>query len=72
MIEVLVDRIEGGFAVLEVGGSFVDWPAHALPAGAVEGSKLTLILDVPEDLETAEARYERLRARSKVGTDIDL
>lgn len=31
-IEVVVDRIEGAFAVLDVDGTTVNWPVSALPA----------------------------------------
>lgn len=39
---IVVDRIEGDVAVLEVDGQRVDWPADALPEGAREGSVLGL------------------------------
>ena len=72
MIDIVVDRFEGDFAVLEVDGVFVDWPVNALPAGTVEGSRLRLALGDHDDLDTPEERYDRLRGRSEVGTDIDL
>ena len=31
-IEVVVDRIEGDFAILEVDGTTVNWPVSALPS----------------------------------------
>lgn len=44
---IVVDRLEGEIAVLEVDGQLLDWPAAALPAGAREGS--VLVLTVQED-----------------------
>jgi len=39
-MKVVVDRIEGELAVLEVDGGFVDWPLRSLPASTVEGTVL--------------------------------
>jgi len=63
---IVVDRIEGRIAVLEVDGHAVEFPASALPAGATEGSILQLQLDggAQRDLQADNrARLERLRAR---------
>lgn len=62
-LTVVVDRIEAGFAVLEVCGEQVDWPLAALPPHVTEGAslKLTLRLEEPT-LDEASARLARLRA----------
>ena len=71
-VEVTVDRIEGAVAVLEVGGQFVDWPLGALPEGIQEGSRVSVHLTVLDSASAeAEARLDRLRARSGSG-DIEL
>ena len=70
--EITIDRIEGKRAVLEVGKELIEWPAEALPDGAVEGSVLSFVVAGPTDLQPSSARLQRLRRRSNVGTDIDL
>ena len=35
-MKVVIDRIEGEFAVLEVDGVSVDWPLKSLPVGTRE------------------------------------
>ncbi len=67
-VVAVVDRIEGDFAVLELDGVEVTWPKRHLPAGAGEGSalRMTVALD-PMDRSEAEARLERLRARTPQG-----
>lgn len=76
VVSVVVDRIEGEIAVLEVGGATVDWPRAALPAGIAEGSRMSFAISgvSPDaDLEAeAKARLERLRARGPQSDDIDL
>ena len=72
-VVVTIDRIEGATAVLEVGGTFVDWPLAALPAGAKEGSRYTLSFAAASaDTSEAEARLARLKARTPQSGDIDL
>jgi hypothetical protein len=62
---VAVDRIEGDRAILDFGGELVEVPLAALPAGAAEGSLLTLsLVDAAPSIDEARARLERLRARS--------
>ena len=63
---IVVDRIEGEVAVLEIEGSTVEVPATALPAGAGEGSVLALTLnaDAQGDVAAqARARLDRLKGR---------
>ena len=40
---VVIDRIEGDFAVAEVGGKMTDIPLAQLPAGVKEGSVLRCV-----------------------------
>lgn len=64
----VVDRIEGDLAVLELGGVEVLWPVGSLPAGVVEGSALRVTIELaPTEGTEAEARLERLRARTPQG-----
>ncbi|MCX6354259.1 MAG: DUF3006 domain-containing protein [Candidatus Aureabacteria bacterium] len=58
-IRVVVDRIEGELAVLEVEGKgWVEWPVKFLPRGTREGSIL--------DAEFILNREAELRQRAKV------
>ena len=64
---IVVDRIEGPMAVLEIDGDRYDIPASALPDGAGEGSVLRLSLDPDAQTDVAaqaRARLERLAKRS--------
>lgn len=63
---IVVDRIEGDVAVLEIGGRTVDVPLSELPAGVKEGDALTFQV-APADTTAAEARLARLRAKSNQG-----
>lgn len=70
---IVVDRVEGDRAVLEVAGERVDFPVSALPQGVVEGSVLVFSLADPSDrLAEAEARLKRLTARGPAADLIDL
>lgn len=72
-VTVTVDRIEGDLAVLEVAGTFVDWPVSALPPGVSEGQRLAIAFTVEgADTAAAEERLARLRARGPKGDEIDL
>lgn len=44
---IVVDRIEGTRAILEVDGETVEIPASALPEGAGEGAILRLVAEPP-------------------------
>lgn len=64
---IVVDRIEGETAVLEIHGATVDIPVSALPEGAREGSVLGLTLDPDRQSAVEEqnrARLERLKKRN--------
>jgi len=72
-LTVVVDRIDGDQAVLEVHGQMVNWPLSALPEGTTEGAIVCLELSsTPADASAAEARLERLRQRSTTSDIIDL
>ena len=70
---VTIDRFEGDTAVLEIAGTFVDWPRAALPTDAREGCRYTLsFTDAPADPAEANARLARLKAKTPQSGDIDL
>lgn len=70
---IVVDRIEGQRAVLEISGELVEVPLSALPEGAGEGDLLVWqIADASARLAAAEARLDRLRARDPGADEIDL
>lgn len=51
----VIDRIEGEFAVIEIEGTFVDWPLRALPEGVCEGMTWEVTwLHVPSSPEGRE------------------
>ncbi len=67
-MKVIIDRFEGDLAILEWGESTVDVPRQDLPAGAAEGSVLTVRFELDEDgtaarrIRSAEM-IKRLRSR---------
>lgn len=63
---IVVDRIEGDVAVLEIGGRTVDVPLTELPSGVKEGDRLAFTVQAP-DTTAAEERLKRLRAKSDQG-----
>ena len=70
---MVVDRIEGDIAVLEFNGQTIDIPTSILPNGIQEGDRLRMILDSnPDELQTSEARLERLQAKDELPDHIDL
>jgi hypothetical protein len=67
---IVVDRIEGTVAVLQVGEETVHLPVSVLPDGAGEGSVLLLSLAAEQpDLATAKDRLNRLQAASGISDD---
>jgi len=72
-IHISVDRIEGDRAILDFGGELIEVPAAALPEGTVEGSRVRFDTaePAPEADDAAQARLERLRARSLSLDEID-
>lgn len=76
VVELVVDRVEGDVAVLEVAGTQVDWPLAALPDGVVEGQRMSFTIsrvssDTRQEAE-ARARLDRLRAKGPPPGDVDL
>ena len=74
---IVVDRIEGPIAVLEMGGEFVEVPCSVLPEGTAEGDLLEFSAKSGDGLETdakrqAVERVERLRASDPGDMEIDL
>ena len=75
---IVVDRVDGDRAILEVDGEIVEIPASALPDGAKEGTWLSLVANDNDRTEEhakkieAEARLERLRRRDDGAESIDL
>lgn len=67
---IVVDRIVGDRAVLEIDGNPLDVPLALLPPGVREGAVLRLVLDPDAEAhvrDEAEARLHRLRTRSSQG-----
>jgi hypothetical protein len=74
---IIIDRIEGKVAILEIGEALIEVPASLLPAGAREGDPLVLSLAASDSLATAGQqetveRVERLRASDPGDMDIDI
>lgn len=63
---IVVDRIEGTRAVLEMSGESISVPLASLPEGVKEGSVLTVSVHAADPAE-AEARLARLKARTPQG-----
>ncbi|MDX9719136.1 MAG: DUF3006 domain-containing protein [Myxococcota bacterium] len=69
-MRIVIDRIEGAIAVLDVDGEIIDFPLAAMPEGAKEGSVLQFgIVSDKQIRAAAAARLERLRARSQDDED---
>ncbi len=73
---IVVDRIEGDYAVVQLGGRPVDVPLADLPAGVREGDQLAFqVLAASPDAaspdaaspDEAAARLARLKARTPQG-----
>ena len=63
---IVVDRVEGTRAVLEMDGELVDVPLSALPPGVKEGAVLAVSMGAA-DPAAAAARLARLKARTPPG-----
>ena len=66
---IVVDRIEGHTAVLEVAGVLVDVPVQLLPDGAEEGTVLSFRIDSPAEPTVSAARLRRMQAEGGIGDD---
>jgi hypothetical protein len=64
---VSIDRIEGDRAILDFAGELIEIPVAALPAGAVEGTRLTMGIASAEETDRAskasDAQQKRLKAK---------
>jgi len=69
MSSIVVDRIEGSYAVLDVAGTLVDLPVGDLPKGAKEGSVLKLTMGLQRRIQTIRGRTATLDV---AGERIDL
>jgi hypothetical protein len=63
---IVVDRIEGDEAVVEIAGRRIDVPLTELPPGVKEGDRLAFSIVAPAESD-AEARLARLRAKTPQG-----
>ncbi|MHB8928012.1 MAG: DUF3006 domain-containing protein [Bacillota bacterium] len=61
-MKVVIDRFEGDVAVIEWGEATIEIPRGELPAGAAEGSVLTVRFEVDE----ADTAARRARAAEAV------
>jgi len=74
---IIIDRIEGAIAILEVAGELIEVPASILPLGAQEGDHLALTPAQGDSSATAVQqetveRVERLRAMDSGEMEIDI
>ncbi len=66
-MKIVIDRIEGDVAVVEIAGRCVDVPLVLLPEGCKEGDTLAFARGAPPDHSAAEARLARLKSRGPQG-----
>ena len=70
---MVVDRIEGQVAVIELNGQTLDIPIEMLPEGVQEGDRLRMVLDSkPDGSHTSTDRLARLQAKDDLPDHIDL
>ena len=74
---IIIDRIEGQRAILEVGEEFIEVPITILPTGAKEGDSLALTPSPGDSSATAAQQetvelVERLRATDPGDMEIDI
>lgn len=71
MSRIVVDRVVGDVAVLEIAGQMVEIPSSLLPENTREGEMLVFQRTSNSSvLAESEARLERLKAASPQGPDI--
>ena len=66
---IVVDRIEGSVAVLEVAGQIFEVPVQLLPPGVAEGAVLGLHIESSARSTVSADRLARLQAESAIGDD---
>ena len=72
---LIIDRIEGDFAIMECGEYTFEIPISAIPEGSKEGDHLILSFSAPTESDTekeAKDRLERLKTRDSGDDIIDL
>ena len=70
---MIVDRIEGAIAVIEIDGQTIDIPTQLLPEGTLEGDRLRLVIQSNDKKTTeAEDRLKRLQSTDQEPDHIDL
>ncbi len=71
---MVIDRIEGDFAIVEVNGKTMDVPLSELPQGVREGQVLKAIGDNSETAlpQSLVERVERLRKQDPGDIEIDI
>lgn len=68
---IVVDRIEGDRAVLEIGGETVEVPASALPPGTREGATLVLVAS-GDEAAVRQAAADRIARLTKTDLPDDI
>lgn len=75
-MRIVIDRIEGAFAIVEIAGRAIEVPLALLPDGAREGATLRLVLEDPASeaniLKEAAERLKRLALHGPKSDDIEL
>ena len=66
---IVVDRIEGSVAVLELAGQILEVPVQLLPPGVTEGAVLGLHIESSAQSTVSADRLTRLQAESAIGDD---
>lgn len=72
---IVLDRIEGDRAIVEIGGEMIEIPCSELPNGSKEGDVLVFAVDadaVGNLKKDNEDRLKRLRERDPGDMEIDL
>ena len=70
-MNIVIDRIEDGLALLDVDGEIIEFPLETLPEGSKEGDLLAFIrIDASEILAQATERLERMQAMSQNTSDV--
>ena len=73
-MNIVIDRIEEGIALLDVDGEIIEFPIEALPEDAKEGDLIAFVkVDNSELLSQAKERIERMKSMSQTsGNTFDL
>ena len=66
---IVVDRVEGPVAVLEVDGRLVDVPAALLPVGAREGTVLSFSIESESTAPVSREQLDRMQRAGGIDKD---